>query len=76
MHPITKILIFFDRINNQSRVLIAVDPLFQKSLPQVLSATELADSDSRPAFVNLKAGGADVVHVEAASLRLDGAHRP
>jgi len=56
---------FFDRINNQSRVLIAVDPLFQKSLPQVLSATELADSDSRPAFVNLKAGGADVVHVEA-----------
>jgi hypothetical protein len=57
---------FFDRINNQSRVLIAVDSEFKKGLPQALPATELADADSRPAFVNLKADDAtDVIKVEA-----------
>src|SRR5262245_15384258 len=56
---------FFDRINGESRVLVATDPLFQKGLPQVISATELADADSRAAFVNLKSGATDVLHIEA-----------
>ena len=56
---------FFDRINNGSRVLIAVDPRFQKGLPRAVSTAEIADSDSRPAFVNLKVGATDVIHVEA-----------
>jgi hypothetical protein len=56
---------FFDRINEQSRVVVAVDPLFQKGLPQVISATDLADADARAAFTNLRAGATDVLHVEA-----------
>lgn len=56
---------FFDRINGQSRVLVAIDPLFQKGLPQAINATDLADADARAAFTNLKAGAIDVVHVEA-----------
>lgn len=56
---------FFDVINSRSRVLIAIDPLFLKGLPRAAAATELTDSDARPAFVNLRAGNADVVHVQA-----------
>lgn len=63
---------FFDRINSGSRLLVAVDPLFETGLPQAVGAADLADADSRAAFVNLKAGGADVVHVEAKRLGKGG----
>jgi len=46
-------------------VLVAIDPLFQKGLPQAIGATELADADARAAFANLRAGATDVLHVEA-----------
>lgn len=56
---------FFDVINSRSRVLIAVDPLFLKSLPKAAAATELADADSRPAFAILRAGDTNIVKVQA-----------
>ncbi|MEN3333452.1 MAG: hypothetical protein V7641_2817 [Blastocatellia bacterium] len=56
---------FFNVINSQSRVLIAIDPLFLKGLPKAVAVAELADADSRPAFANLKAGNTDVIHAQA-----------
>lgn len=55
----------FDRINAQSRLLVAVDPLFQKALPSALEKTALTDADARAAFAILKAGATDVLRVEA-----------
>lgn len=55
----------FDRINRQSRVLVAFDPLFQKTLPAAIAKTALADVESRAAFATLKAGTTDVLRVEA-----------
>lgn len=55
----------YDRINNGSRVLVALDALFQTALPSSVARTALADSDSRAAFATLKVGAADVVRVEA-----------
>jgi hypothetical protein len=56
---------FFDRINQQSRVLVAVDPLFETSLPVTTARTALTESDARAAFAILKAGANDVVRGEA-----------
>lgn len=58
----------FDRINQQSRVLVAVDPVFESGLPQTLAKTALADAQARAAFALLKSGAADVVRAEAKSL--------
>jgi hypothetical protein len=55
----------FDRINGQSKVLVAFDPLFQKALPAAIAKTTLVDVESRAAFATLKAGATDVVRVEA-----------
>ena len=55
----------FDRINGQSKVLVAYDPLFQKTLPAAMAKTPLTDMESRAAFATLKAGESDVVRVEA-----------
>jgi hypothetical protein len=56
---------FFDRINNQSRVIVAEDPTFQAALPAAISKTALTDAGSRAAFVLLKSGNADVIRVDA-----------
>lgn len=56
---------FFDRINNDSRILIAIDPLFQKQLPATIAATPLTDADGRAAFTTLKSGATDVIRVDA-----------
>jgi hypothetical protein len=56
---------FFDRINLQSRVLVAFDPVFQTALPASLARTVLTDSDARAAFATLKAGASDVIRAEA-----------
>jgi hypothetical protein len=56
---------FFDRVNQQSRVLVAYDPLFEKGLPESVPKTALPDSDARAAFAVLKAGATDVVRAEA-----------
>ena len=55
----------FDRINQQSKVFVAFDPLFQKALPQAIGKTPLSDADERVASATLKAGATDVVRVEA-----------
>jgi hypothetical protein len=55
----------FDRLNNASRVVVAVDPLFQTTLPSSLARTVLAESDSRAAFATLKVGAADAIRIEA-----------
>ena len=56
---------FFDRVNDESRVLVAFDPLFEKGLPEAVPKTALPDADARAAFAVLKAGAADVVRAEA-----------
>lgn len=55
----------FDRINGQSKALVAFDPLFRKTLPAAITKTSLADTQSRAAVANLMAGTTDVVRVEA-----------
>ncbi len=55
----------FDRINGQSKVLVAFDPLFQKALPATIPKTALTDVESRAAFATFKAGPTDVIRVEA-----------
>ena len=56
---------FFDRINAQSRVLVAVDSLFEAALPRALTKVALADSGSRAATAALKSGETDVLQVSA-----------
>lgn len=56
---------FFDRINSASRILIAIDPLFQKALPATIASTPLTDADARAAFTTLQAGATDVIQVAA-----------
>jgi hypothetical protein len=55
----------FDRVNEQSRVLVAVDPRFDAELPAALASGTLDDADARAAFTTLKVGPADVVRAEA-----------
>ncbi len=55
----------FDRINSQSRLVAAVDPLFSTSLPAAVDHLALADSPPRAAFTTLKSGATDVVRVDA-----------
>lgn len=56
---------FFDRLNEQSRVLVAVDTLFQTSLPSAISKKALAKSDAQDATAKLKAGATVAVIAEA-----------
>jgi len=55
----------FARINGQSRVLVAVDPLFETSLPVSLARSTLANAEARAAFATLRGASADVIRVEA-----------
>jgi hypothetical protein len=55
----------FDRVNEGSRLVTAVDPLFEKALPAPITNTALADADSRPAFALLTKGATNVVKAEA-----------
>lgn len=63
---------FFDRINTQSRVLVAVDPLFEKALPASLARTPLAAAEPRAAFAVLRAGADDVLRATARQNGADG----
>ena len=56
---------FFDRVNNQSRAIIAVDPLFDKGLPVDMAETDLVDAEARSAGATLSAGAGDVIRLEA-----------
>jgi len=56
---------FFDVINQTSRVVVAIDPLFQRALPATIAATALASQEARAAFTTLRAGATDVVRAEA-----------
>ena len=55
----------FAQVNARSRVLVAVDPLFEKALPATTARTALAPADPRAAFALLKSGAVDVVRAEA-----------
>ncbi len=55
----------FDRINQQSQLIVALDPAFDVGLPVSIIASPLADGPAKPAFTTLKAGAADVLRVEA-----------
>jgi len=56
---------FFDRVNRDSRLAVAVDPLFEAGLPDSFARTALEDLDARAAFATLKAGSTDVLRIEA-----------
>src|SRR5262249_56315573 len=55
----------FDRINSQSRLIVAYDPLFDKGLPVALAKTAFPTLDARPAAATLKAGATDVIALAA-----------
>jgi hypothetical protein len=55
----------FDRVNDGSRVLVAVDPEFDAGLPDAIASTPLADEDARAAFALLPAAAVNVVRAEA-----------
>ena len=55
----------FDRINEGSAVLVAVDPLFESGLPRAIANAALADEEARAAFALLRAGATDVLRAEA-----------
>jgi len=56
---------FFDRINADSRLLVAYDPVFEKGLPDAVARTALEDSEARAAFATLKAEPSEVIRVDA-----------
>ena len=51
----------FDRVNAQSRVVVAVDPLMEQALPAVVGATALDTSGARASTAVLKRGAAGAV---------------
>lgn len=53
----------FAKINAQSSLVTAVDPVFSHALPPETGQTELAEADGRAASLVLLAGGADVITV-------------
>ena len=55
----------FDRVNFQSRLVVAIDPLFASGLPAAQDKAPLSDAAGRAAFATLKAGATDVVRAEA-----------
>lgn len=55
----------FDQINFTSRTIVAYDPVLAKSLPEDIPQSELVESDLRRATAKLRAGGSDVLVVEA-----------
>lgn len=55
----------FDRINSQSRLIVAYDPLFTKDLPAALAKTPMTTLDARAAAATLKAGATDVIALAA-----------
>jgi len=56
---------FFDRINEGSNILVAVDPRFEAGLPRAVNGAAFADQDPRAAFALLQRGNTDVVRAEA-----------
>jgi hypothetical protein len=56
---------FFARVNTGSRLVVAYDPLFEKSPPAPLAKTALQDGEARAARATLRAGAEDVVLMEA-----------
>jgi len=55
----------FDQINFTSRAIVAYDPVLAKSLPEDVPKTDLVDADLRRATAKLRAGGSDVLLVDA-----------
>jgi len=55
----------FDRVNFQSRLVVAMDPLFAAGLPTALDKAALSDAAGRAAFTTLKAGATDVLRADA-----------
>lgn len=55
----------FDRINGQSRLIVAYDPLFAKGLPVASAKTAFTPLAARAAAATLKAGATDVISLTA-----------
>jgi hypothetical protein len=62
----------YDYINQQSRLVVALDPAFDSGLPITTSATKLTDGTAKAAFTTLKVGAADVLRVDAKQAGLIG----
>lgn len=55
----------FDRINEGSNVVVAVDPRFEAGLPRAVNEAPFVDLDARAAFALARRGNTDTVRVEA-----------
>lgn len=55
----------FTKVNAQSRLVVAVDPVFETTLPGTIARTALADAEARAATATLRAGATDVIAVAA-----------
>ena len=55
----------FTKVNAQSRLIVAVDPVFAVDLPGTIARTALADADARPATATLRSGATDAILVQA-----------
>lgn len=55
----------FTRVNEGSKLVTAIDPLFERQLPGEVADTPLAEADSRAAFATLASGAATVLRAEA-----------
>jgi hypothetical protein len=55
----------FARVNSQSKLIVATDPVFGVALPATIAQTALDDAEARPASAVIKAGAADAVVITA-----------
>lgn len=55
----------FTKVNGQSRLVVAIDPVFDTTLPATIARTALADADARAATATLRSGADNSVLVQA-----------
>ena len=55
----------FTKVNGQSRLVVAIDPVFGTDLPGTIAQTALADADAAAATATLRRGSTDLIAVAA-----------
>ena len=55
----------FTKVNGQSRLVVAIDPVFGTDLPGTIAQTAFADADAAAATATLRRGNTDVIAVAA-----------
>ena len=55
----------FTKVNGQSRLVVAIDPVFGTDLPGTIAQTAFADADAAAATATLRRGSTDLIAVAA-----------